>query len=182
MSEALMEIFDGIEKARASRQSAWVKPGHYIYNINKIKLGKTRADDVFMAVELTILHTQGECEQKVGQEVTHMLMKKHDSFLGNVKAIIASICEVDEDDVTQEDCARVCLDDGSEQAQPLTGVAVECVNANIATRKGGIFTQVKYKGVVSAVRLKELLPEDSQIMFYPGGELDRLVALEEEED
>ena len=57
MSDALMEIFDGIEKARASRQSAWVKPGHYIYSIDKIKLGKTRTDDKFMAIEMTILHT-----------------------------------------------------------------------------------------------------------------------------
>lgn len=178
MSETLMEIFDGIEKARASRNSDWVKEGHYIYSINKVKAGKNRKEEKFMCLELTILHTW-EGEQKVGQSVSHMLMKKHDSFLGNVKAMIAAICEVDEDKVTQQDCATVCLDDGSENAQPLSGVVVECVNTNIVTKSGGTFTQVKYKGIVPFSKLKKILPDDSQIMFFPDGELDQLAAEEE---
>lgn len=177
MSTELTVIFDGIEKARASRQSNWVKPGHYIFSINKIRLGKTRKEEVFMVVEMTVLHVY-DGEHRVGQEVSHMLMKKHDSFLPNVKAMIASICEVGEEDVKQEDCSRVCKDDGSDEAQPLAGVVVECINQDIPTRTGGIFTQVKYKGVVPFGKLKKILPEDSQIMFYPEGELDELAAAE----
>lgn len=174
----LENIFDNIEKARASRNSNWIAPGHYLYRINKIKTGTNRTDENFLCVEMTILHVY-EGEQKVCEEISHMLWEKHkDNFLPNVKSMIASICGCEEDVVTAESCARVSLNDGSEDAQPLAGVCVETLNKLIATKAGKDFTKVHYKRAVPYKELLGILSEDNKNMLFPGGELDTLAANE----
>ena len=176
----LSGIFADIEKARASRGGVWVEAGHYIYKINRIKIGKSRKEEQYMCLEMTILHAY-DGMQKVGQDVSHMLWVKHESFKGNVKAMIAAITGYEEDQVTEEACEEVCLDDGSEEAQPLAGVCVESKNVTIRTRADNPFTKVQYQRCVPFSELVSLMSEDNKNMIFPGGELDKLAAAEDKD-
>lgn len=179
-NNAFAGMFDGIEDAKASFDSNYERNGHYIMRIDRVKADKSRKGDGFVAFEKTVLHVfddgDGERESwhRPGEAVTHMLMEKHDSFLGNLKAAIAGCFGCDPTEVTKAVCTQVV---GAEQA--LAGMIVEMRNRDILTRAGNPFTKVTYRREVPASELAETLSEKMIATFFPGDTLAEMIAEEE---
>lgn len=150
-----MKMFNGVEEAKASFDTNYVRRGHYLALITRVKADSTRKDEDFVAVEMTILHTYNDGDGKdlqddpelemgnkwhrTGEDTSHLMMAKHESFLSNLKAFIANVMGVDPAEVTKATCVKACDDD-----QPMAGRVVELKNRVIKTRAGKDFTKVSY--------------------------------------
>lgn len=178
-----MGLFDGVEQAKASFDAKYQGAGHYLCRIDRIKADKTRGGDEFMAVEMTVMHTfmdgQGAPEKwhKPGESTSHLLMKKHDSFLGNVKALVANVTGCHESEVTKADCERI-----ASAEQPLAGAVIELSARDILTRKNQPFTKVSYIREVPATELVELLDEKIVATYFPGDTLADMIAEQAENE
>ncbi len=164
-------LFAGISEAKARLDANYERPGHYYLRIDALKIGRSRRGDDFMAVEKTVIHVLDDDEGKAhkpGESVTHMMMAKHDSFLGNVKAMVAKLLDCSVDSVTPDACVMICGDD-----QPLSGMVIECKNRNIMTRADKPFTVINYIREVPALELveKQVLTQRILDLFFDGGAL-----------
>ncbi len=176
-------IFSGglIDGASARIDANYVNPSHFIGRINAVKTGETRKSEGFFVVEMTVIedlapneYDKGAYGHRAGEDVSHMMMSKHDSFAGNVKAFLKNVLGIPEGEIKDEHALAVCADD-----QPLENTIVEIVARETMTRANKPFTVVAYKGEVTATELIERWAErdDAQELadrFFPGGLLGKL--------
>ena len=151
-------IFDGMDKAASRLDANYVIPSHFLALINKCKIGENRKDEGFFVVEMTVIHdcepdkyARGVFGHAVGEEVSHMMMSKHDSFLGNVKGFISNVLDMPDDKIGETEALAVAADD-----QPLAGTVIEVAARNVVTRQNKDFTVVNYKGEVDKEELMAL--------------------------
>lgn len=173
-------LFKGVEGAKASFASNYLKPGAYYLRIDRVKADSTRKNEDFLAVEMTVLNVLDEAEgkaNKVGENVSHLMMAKHDSFLGNVKAFVSNVLGCPPDEVTQENCIQICEyeENGKPVPSPLAGMVIEVSARNTVTKKQGTFTVVNYKREVAPAEYIPTLSEKAKKLFAPG-RLDALAA------
>lgn len=178
-----MGLFDGIEEAKASFDAQYLREGHYLLRIDRVKADQTRAKDEFLAVEMTVLHTYmdgfGDPAKwhKPGEAVSHLMMKKHDSFLGNVKAMLSALMGVHESEVTKQDCIDV-----SGEGQPMAGMVIEVTARTIMTRQQKPFTKITYNREFPAKDIEDILDPKMLAAYFPGETLaDMIVAQAENE-
>lgn len=168
-------IFKGLGAAKARLDANYERAGHYYMRIDKCKTGETRKKEEFFAIEKTVVHVLDDAEGKghrVGEGATHMMMAKHDSFLGNVKSALAGILGMNPADVDEETAMQVCDED-----QPLAMTVVECKNRNIVLKKsGGDFTSITYVREVPPAELLEILSAEHKKAFFPNNFLENVVA------
>lgn len=163
-----MGIFDDIKDAKASMDSDYVRPGEYLFRIDGAKRDKSRKGDEFACLEMTCVHVFDDnngAGHRVGNTPTHMLMAKHDSFLGNIKAMISSIMDCDPEEIGPEQAQTVF----SGVSTPLKGLVVHVLATNIKTKKNTDFTRVGYKGTVSGEQLKGILSQEVIELHFPQG-------------
>ena len=181
-TNGLLGVFKGLSGAKARVDANYIRPGRYWARINKVVLKKSRKDDTFIAIEMTVLaiHDDAKLQQKPGQHchsvreaMTHMMMAKHDSFLGNVKAFLANVLGVNEAEITEDNAVEVCSD-----SQPLSGTIVEVNAHNIVTRKNTDFTAVNYMREVRAEEALAALPAEIVARYFPGNYLQNVAAAE----
>lgn len=182
MAEALLpsQIFANITSAKMRLDANYEKEGHYLERIDKIKLDKNRKGEAFLAVEKTVVKIiapppAGKEGHKVGEAICHMLMVRHDSFLGNVKSMIAAIMELKPEDIKPEDAVAICAAD-----QPLTGMVVECQNRGIMTKENKPFTAINYKREVPPIELLSgVLDAEAIRLYFPNEILNKLMAAQQ---
>ena len=165
-------MFSGIQAARAKMDANYERAGHYLERIDRVRVDISRKQETYIAIEKTIIFIiDGDDGKghKPGEQITHMLMQKHDMFLPNVKAFIAAAVTMDAEQITPQEAMDVC---GA--SQPLTGTVVECRNRMIQTKAGQPFTAITYMREVPASELLQSLPPMDQEKFFPGGALQRL--------
>lgn len=170
-------IFAGISDAKARTDANYERPGHYIELINRVKADRSRKGEDFVAIEKSILAVLDDDEgrgHRIGDEVTHMLMAKHDSFLGNIKAMIAAVFGVPAEQVQESDAVEICSED-----QPMAGAVVECVNRNQVTRRGTDFTIINYKRALTVADIRAKLDPKVIARYFPGDVLERMEAAEQ---
>ncbi len=143
-------IFDGMGGAASRMDANYVIPSHFLALISKCKIGENRKDEGFFVVEMLVIHDcepdkyqRGAWGHAVGEEVSHMMMSKHDSFLGNVKGFISNTLGMEDGTIGETEALAVAADD-----QPLAGTIIEVAARNVVTRAGNDFTVVNYKGEV----------------------------------
>lgn len=159
--------FTGLGEAKSRRNSSFLRPGTYILRVNRVKLDQNRTGQVFLAVEMTCLHVvqedPGFKAHVPGEEVSHLLWQRHDSFLGNVRGAIAGIGGTSVDEVDDGDAVLVTSD-----AQPLANVIVEAQATNQITKSGGDFTVVSYRAI-DEDEIVATLTEAELRRFFPDG-------------
>jgi hypothetical protein len=183
-----MGIFDNIVETKASRSANYTRPGHYWCIINGVKEGETRNKDGFVAIEMTTIHRfEEQCfpdsiapdgstvlgSHKIGEDHTHMMLTKHDSFLGNFKQFLVGASGTPEHEITPEDATYVISDE-----QPLAGYIVEVTAKTIKTRRGTDFTKIEYERQISPTQIKNTLTPERIERFFPGDMLDKMIAAE----
>ncbi len=169
-------LFSGIQAAKASMDSNYIRPGAYFLRIDRVRVDISRKQETFMAIEMKVLHVIDDDDgkgHKKDEDVTHMLMAKFDMFLPNVKAFIACALAMEAEQITEVEAMGVCGVD-----QPLTGSVVECRNKMIMTKDGNPFTRVGYQRAVPAKELMDILPPIDQEAFFPNQALQRIAALQ----
>ena len=176
-----MGMFKGIESAKASFDAKYVGEGHYLCRIDRIKADVTRTKDEFLAVEMTVLHTfpdgdgKSEAWHRPGEAVSHLMMAKHDSFMGNVKAMVSNILGCHESEVTENDCEAL-----SGSQQPLAGTVAEIKGRQIVTRANKPFTKISYIRTFPASELQDKLDPKILSTYFPGDTLDKMIEAEAE--
>ena len=175
-------LFAGVEDVKASFQSNYIAEGNYIVLIRNIKTISNRKGDDFVAIEMTVLACLPGIEpmNRPGEEVSHLIGAKNDSFLPNVKAMIAGLAGKSADEVTEETCMEVAPE-GNDAVSPLSGMIAEVSAKGITTKKGTPFTVVSYKGAVSATQLARVSSDENAHaieMALGAGVLEKLVAAE----
>lgn len=187
-----MGIFDNVENTQAANSGGnYIRPGHYLARVDRIKSGtsQTGAGD-FVAVEMTVLEALpdgdvpvnenfeklGEDQwHRAGEQVSHVLMAKHQSFLGNFKALVANIGGIAEAEVTRERCEAVT--DGL-----FDGLLVEVRARTIKTKSRGTpFTVVTYVREVPAQEVSERVDVETLSRVLGPGAIDDLIAAAEAE-
>lgn len=168
------KIFAGIKDAKASFQANYIRAGHYLFRLDKIELGQSRALKTFMAVNLTTVYIVSPSgmptEHKVGESCTHMIMY-NDSFLGNVKAMISHLLEVPPDEIGLEECMALVAPD-----QPLAGKVIEVFADTKPMKKNpsAVFTNVVYKRMVPPDECIRILPAHTQSVYFPNDALAKM--------
>lgn len=161
-------MFNGLQQAQASRRASYEKEGHYIQMIDRVKADETRKNELFVAIEKRIVAVV-EGAHKPGEQVTHMLMKKHDSFFPNIKQFLIAILGLSEErhDAAdfESDMIAICEEEG-EHANPLGQTFIEVENKDVMTKNNKPFTTINYKREVPPSEIQELLEE---------GEIDKTV-------
>ena len=183
-----MSLFTDIKTAKGRIDANYVRPSHFLARIDACKTGETRKGDGFMVIEMTVIEDlapnefdQGTYGHRAGESVSHMMMAKHASFLGNVKAFIKAVLQMDEDAIEPAHAEAICADD-----QPLQHTIIEVVARETETRAGNPFTVVNYKGEVSATDLIARWSAQDEGLdaraekFFPGGLLAKLAEAEQQ--
>lgn len=180
MGATAATLFKGIKDAKARIDANYIRPSHILLRIDECKIGETRKGDGFFVIEGTVIEDLAPNDfgdhygHRVGENVSHMMMAKHDSFLGNVKAFIRAVLGVPEEEIEPDHAEAICADD-----QPLAFTVVEVVARETETKEGKPFTVVNYKGEVSPADLLERWSkrEDGQELaerFFPNGMLKKM--------
>lgn len=136
-----MSLFSGIKDAKMSEGGTYLKPGAYPeIEVLGFKAGRSRKGEDFVVASLKIGPgaTGPECNPP-GSVADWMVMMKHDSALGNVKAFLAAVAGCSPGEIDEE-VAEASL--GEEQ--PLAGLKVSADASEITTRSGGKFTKVRW--------------------------------------
>ena len=145
-----MSIYDDIAGAQATIQSKYVTPGTFVCKVNDWKQGRTRKEESFFALEMTVLASDNHEEHPVGSDMTWMVMSKHDSAAGNIKrAIVEIVGLADEPQVTPALCEALLNPNTDENlgelgVSPAAGTIVGVVATNTKTRAGKDFTLVAF--------------------------------------
>lgn len=166
------QMFGGIQAAKASMDSNYEKAGQYLERIDAVRVDISRKQESFVAIEKTVIYVIDNADgrgHRVGEQVTHMLMQKHDPFLPNMKAFIAAACSMASEQITEANAMEVCG-----PSQPLTGTVVEVSNRQIQTRNNQPFTAINYKREVPPAELIQMLPPQDQELYFPNGALQVL--------
>lgn len=166
-------MFGGVEAAKPMTQANYQRPGRYWQRINKCKTDRSRKNEDFAAIEMTIIkiiNTDGvQNPHRVGEDTTRMIMKKQDQFLPEVKAFVCGCTGLPQEQVTEANCNMVFGPD-----QPLAGMIVEVNGYLITTRAGRPFTKVQFEREVKAAEALSVLDPQLVAHFFPGGALQRV--------
>ncbi len=87
-----MGLFDGVGTAKASFAAQYERPGVYVEYITAVKEINTRVNGPALVLEkvvVAVLDDNSGLGHSEGQVISHIMLQKYDSFLGNVKAMIA---------------------------------------------------------------------------------------------
>jgi hypothetical protein len=170
-----MGVFDNIEMAKASRGGNYERAGRYYEYVRRVKLDTNRKKIEFIAVEKVILHViaadPAAEPHSVGEQVTHLLMSDKDSFLGNVKSMIAGLFNEDPDAVTAADAEMVVSDQ-----QPAAGLVIEVNNRVITTKAEKPFTLVNYTRSLTPEEVFQLIPRENLDKALLPAEVEALLA------
>ncbi len=161
-------MFDDIGSAAATFAANYESPGRYYEFINAVKEIETRKGEAALVLEKKVIIVLDDDDGKghrAGEEVSHMMMQKHDSFLGNVKAMLIGIMGLeDPDEIPDAEWMETCQEMVGEE-QPLAGRFVECVNVNRVTKAGGDFTAISYVQQLSPREVHDELGEGAEKFF-----------------
>ena len=180
-----MGMFDNIEDAQTSSNGgSYVKPGHYLARIDRVKAGISQQDKKeFVAIEMTVLASLPDGDIPVdadfslqtkdawhrsGENVSHLLMSKHASFQSNFKAFVANVGGIPEGDIQKSHCEKVT--DGC-----FEGLFVEVRARTIKTRAGNPFTVVGYSREVPPSEISERVDEETLARVLGPGKIEELV-------
>ena len=186
------ELFRGVDTARASASADYERVGHYIQRIDRVRAGEKHNREQFLAIEKTIVFVFPDTFQAFeaagkpvawrphvpGETISHLMMQRHPSFLGNAKAAFSKMLGVDPSEITLEVCAQIC----DEKLNPVGQSFMEVRAREIMTREKKPFTKVDYLRLMPATEVLALLqtsaPEVLDRVFRDGS-LQRLAAAEQ---
>ena len=142
-----MSFRNQLKKTSARRQSEYVTPGQYLFEILDFKEGENRKGREFVVVEMSVVDCDDRTRHPSGSERSWLQMTDTDTAGSNVRGFLCRALNVPDEGLTDEmiDKAFEPLEDTGKS--PLSGLKIGVNARNIVTRKGSDFTVVDFYSV-----------------------------------
>lgn len=171
-----MGLFSGIAQASSRFEANYMKQGHYLVRIDKVKAAKNRSKQDYVAIEGTVLYAypdgQGDLTMwhKVGEQASDVISSKHfDMFLSKFKTFAERATNQDFKGMDDSKVEQICEALTGEH-QPVAGLVME-VNARKVITKGNNVEIVSpsWRGQVPVSEIAQILDAET-IERFLGGE------------
>jgi len=186
-TELARKIFANVRNVKTRVEANYIRPGIYWLFINRVRVGTSRKNDDYTAIELTVIRVlddrmdhqlPGSRPHSVLESCTHMLMMKHEPSIGNFRAFLVGVTGIADANIDMDACTLVSTD-----ANPLGGTVVLVDATSIRTRKGEPFTAVGYRREVPPAEVLEYLNSEKQgsdikAALFPNEYLEKVIAAE----
>jgi hypothetical protein len=142
-----MSFRSQLKNTAARRQSEYVTPGQYLFEILDFKEGENRKGRSFVVVEMQVLDSDDTNRHPRGSERSYLQMTDTDTAAKNVRGFLTRALNVPDEGLTDEmiDKAFEPLEETGKS--PLAGLKIGVNARNIVTRKGSDFTVVDFYSV-----------------------------------
>ena len=165
-----MSIFDGIESAKATQNTAYLKEGTYWVLIQELKEGKSRKNVPFFSAEGDVVRVvdggSGPTDNhRVGDAVNEFRSSSNDFFHSDVKRTLSAITGEATSAITPDFCDLMVG-----ETQPAKGFVVEYSITTEPQKKDPekTFTRVTCKRRIEKAELEGKVPDNfvSQLSPY----------------
>lgn len=142
-----MGFRDQIKDAESRRQSEYVTPGRYIFNIEDFKEGANRKGREFVVVEMSIIDSDDTDRNPKGSERSWLQMTDTDTAARNIRGFLCRALNVPDAGLTDEMIDKAFTPKAKTGKSPLSGLKIGVNARMIQTRKGTDFTVVDFYSV-----------------------------------
>ena len=176
-------IFAGINRVKPLVSATYHGRGRYLQRIERIKLEEDRAGVPMFIIEMTVLHVldnEGShpTAHRVGETVSFLVKKSNVDYFGReISAFVKNVLEEDLTQMSDEESESIIEAIVADQ-QPLAGTVVETFGRHKVGDDGQEKCYCSFKREVPASEVAEVLNEHEIGLFFPGGRLEQLIALE----
>lgn len=125
---------------------AFFEPGDFVVRVDAVRYFTTRKDEDAVVIECTILESNNP-RFKLGSPVSQMMMKRHESFGGNMAQFVAVATGVEMEEITSmsEDEIDAEFEKVVAADNPLAGTILGVQVFMTQTKKKTDFTKVVWK-------------------------------------
>lgn len=149
----IQDLAARIAAAKASKAGNYIKPGKYVFEIQKLIADKMRGGNMFV-VEMTVVSAQqtdpAYSPNVVGSSVSYVVNMDKDSGMGNVKSFIMAVLDVPETEVTAEAVVELL---GPSEPLRFARIADEAFNRPMRSKPNEMFTNHRWEYI-------QLTPEE----------------------
>jgi len=142
-----MSFRNQLKTTTARRQSEYVTPGQYLFEILDFKEAQNRKGREFVVVEMQVLDSDDTARHPKGSERSWLQMTDTDTAAKNIRGFLCRALNVPDEGLSDEmiDKAFEPLEETGKS--PLAGLKIGVNARNIVTRKGSDFTVVDFYSV-----------------------------------
>jgi hypothetical protein len=142
-----MGFRDQVKNTEARRQSEYVTPGRYLFQIIDFKEGENRKGREFVVVEMSIVDCDDLSNHPVGSERSWLQMTDTDTAAKNIRGFLSRALNVPDASLTDEMIDKAFDPREDTGKSPLAGLNIGVNAREITTRKGNPFTIVDFYSV-----------------------------------
>lgn len=171
-----MTMFDKIEGVSRQFDNNFLRAGRYILWIDEVATGKGRKTEHWRLVGkvVAVLDSDEGRGHKIGEMVKRIRPDTQDGSLPEFKALVCTMYECEESEVTKEDCNEITLARDKGGKNPLGGMFVEVAARQVETRestpeKPKFFTRVDYVRRIQSQDVRAVIGEDNFAKCFPQG-------------
>jgi len=142
-----MGFRDQVKTAEGRRQSEYVTPGRYLFQIIDFKEGENRKGREFVVVEMSVVDSDGLDRHPVGSERSWLQMTDTDTAAKNIRGFLSRALNVPDSALTDEMIDKAFEPKKATGKSPLSGLKIGVNAREITTRRGNPFTVVDFYSV-----------------------------------
>lgn len=142
-----MGFRDQVKNTEGRRQSEYVAPGRYLFEIIDFKEGKNRKDREFVVVEMKVLDCDNMDRHPRGAERSWLQMTDTDTAAKNIRGFLCRALNVPDAALTDEMIDKAFTPKKSTGKSPLASLKIGVNAREIQTRRGNPFTVVDFYSV-----------------------------------
>lgn len=142
-----MSFRDQLKNTTSRRQSEYVTPGQYLFEILDLKEGESRKGREFVVVEMKVVDSDNASRHPRGSERSWLQMTDMDTAPKNIRGFLCRALNVPDEGLSDEMIDKAFEPKADTGKSPLAGLKIGVNARNIQTRKGNDFTVVDFYSV-----------------------------------
>jgi hypothetical protein len=142
-----MGFRDSVKTADARRQSEYVQPGRYLFEIIDFKEGANRKGREFVVVEMSVIASDNEERHPKGAERSWLQMTDTDVAAKNIRGFLCRALNVPDAALTDTMIDKAFEPKKATGKSPLASLRIGVNAREITTRRGNPFTVVDFHSV-----------------------------------
>lgn len=142
-----MGFRDQVKSSEGRRQSEYVTPGRYLFEIIDFKEGANRKGREFVVVEMSVADCDDPARHPKGSERSWLQMTDTDTAAKNIRGFLCRALNVPDSALTDEMIDKAFEPKADTGKSPLAGLKIGVNAREITTRRGNPFTIVDFHSV-----------------------------------
>ena len=142
-----MGFRDQVKSTEGRRQSEYVTPGRYLFQVIDFKEGENRKGREFVVVEMSVIDSDNPERHPAGSERSWLQMTDTDTAAKNIRGFLCRALNVPDASLTDEMIDKAFDPKASTGKSPLAGLKIGVNAREITTRRGNPFTVVDFYSV-----------------------------------